>query len=43
MNIIKNFDTNRKQNNPQVGEPTTGEDSEDNTARKSKGIGVKTV
>lgn len=33
----------RKRNYPQVGEPTTGEDSEDNTERKSKGVGVKTV
>ena len=33
----------RKGNYPQVGEPTTGEDSEDNTAKKSKCIGVKTV
>ena len=33
----------RKRNYPQVGEPTIGADSEDNTARGSKGIGVKTV
>lgn len=33
----------RKHNYPQVGEPTIGEDSEDNTARGSKGVGVKTV
>ena len=33
----------RKRNYPQVGEPTTGEDSEDDTARESKGISVKTV
>lgn len=33
----------RKRNYPQVGEPTTGEDSEDNTERKSKGVGVKSV
>ncbi|MDY3876456.1 MAG: hypothetical protein SOZ60_03440 [Prevotella sp.] len=33
----------RKRNYPQVGEPTTGEDSEGNTERKSKGVGVKTV
>lgn len=33
----------RNRNYPQVGEPTTGEDSEDNTAKESKGIGVKTV
>lgn len=33
----------RKRNYPQVGEPTTGEDSEDDTTSESKGIGVKTV
>ena len=33
----------RKRNYPQVGEPTLREDSEDNTARGSKGVGVKTV
>ena len=33
----------RKRNYPQVGEPTLREDSEDNTERKSKGIGVKAV
>lgn len=33
----------RKRNYPQVGEPTIGEDCEDDTAKKSKGIGVKTV
>lgn len=33
----------RKRNYPQVGEPTIGENSEDNTERKSKGVGVKTV
>ena len=33
----------RKRNYPQVGEPTLQEDSEDNTASESKGIGVKTV
>ena len=43
MNRIEDFDTNRKQNHPQVGEPTLREESEDNTARESKGIGVKTV
>ena len=32
-----------KRNYPQVGEPTIGADSEDNTARGSKGVGVKTV
>lgn len=43
MNKIENFDTNRKRNYPQVGEPTLREDSEDNTAKERKGIGVKTV
>ena len=43
MNRIENFDTNRKRNYPQVGEPTTTDDSKDDTAKKSKGIGVKTV
>ena len=33
----------RKRNYPQVGEPTLREEREDNTERKSKGIGVKTV
>ena len=43
MNKIEDFDTNRKRNYPQVGEPTLQGDSEDDTTRKSKGIGVKTV
>lgn len=43
MNRIEDFDTNRKRNYPQVGEPITTEDSEDNTARGRKGVGVKTV
>ena len=43
MKIIENFGTNRNRNYPQVGEPTTGENSEDNTERKSKGMGVKKV
>ena len=43
MNKIEDFDTNRKRNYPQVGEPITIDDSEDNTARESKGVGVKTV
>ena len=43
MKIIEDFETNRKRNYPQVGEPTTGEESEDDTAKESKGIGVKTV
>lgn len=33
----------RKRNYPQVGEPTLREDSEEDTARESKGVGVKTV
>ena len=33
----------RKRNYPQVGEPTLREDSEDDTAMESKGIGVKAV
>lgn len=43
MKRIENFDTNRKRNYPQVVEPTLREDSEDDTTRKSKGVGVKTV
>lgn len=43
MDKIEDFDTNRKRNYPQVGEPTIGEDSEDNTAKESKGVGIKTV
>ena len=43
MNRIENFDTNRKRIYPQVGEPTIGEDCEDNTESESKGISVKTV
>ena len=43
MNKIEDFDTNRKRNYPQVGEPTIGEDSEDDTAKESKGVGIKTV
>lgn len=43
MNKIEDFDTNRKRNYPQVGEPTIGEDCENDTERESKGIGVKTV
>ena len=43
MNRIKDFDTNRKRNYSQVGEPTLREESEDDTARESKGVGVKTV
>lgn len=43
MNKIENFDTNRKRNYPQVGEPTLREDCEEDTARESKGVGVKAV
>ena len=43
MNKIENFDTNRKRNYPQVGEPTLREESEDDTAKESKGVGVKAV
>ena len=43
MDKIEDFGTKCKRNYPQVGEPTIGEDSEDNTARESKGVGVKTV
>lgn len=43
MKRIEDFDTNRKRNYPQVGEPITTDDSEDDTARGSKGVGVKTV
>ena len=43
MKRIEDFDTNRKRNYPQVGEPTIGEDCENDTERESKGIGVKTV
>ena len=43
MKRIEDFDKNRKRNYPQVGEPTLREDCEDNTERKSKGMGVKTV
>lgn len=43
MNRIEDFDKNRKRNYPQVGEPTIGEDCEDDTERESKGISAKTV
>ena len=43
MNRIEDFDTKRKRKYPQVGEPTIGEDSEDNTAKERKGGDVKTV
>ena len=43
MKRIEDFDTNRKRNYPQVGEPTIGEDCENDMERESKGIGVKAV
>ena len=43
MKRIEDFDTNRKRDYPQVGEPTLQEDCEDDTAKESKGMGVKTV
>ena len=43
MNRIEDFNTNRKRNYPQVGEPTLREDCEDDTQSESKGVGVKTV
>ena len=43
MNKIEDFGTNCKRNYPQVGEPTLRERHEDNTSRKDKGMGVKTV
>ena len=43
MSRIENFDTNRKRNSPQVGEPTLRENCEEDTARESKGVGVKAV
>ena len=43
MNKIEDFDTKRKRNYPQVGEPTLREKREDNTEREDKGMGVKTV
>ena len=43
MDRIEDFDTNRKRNYPQVGEPTIGEDCENDTERESKGVSVKTV
>lgn len=43
MDKIEDFDKNRKRNYPQVGEPTIGEDCEDDTERESKGISAKTV
>ena len=43
MNKIEDFDTKRKRNYPQVGEPTLREEREDTSARESKGMCVKTV
>ena len=43
MNKIEDYDTNRKRNYPQVGEPTTTDDGKDDTAKESKGVCVKTV
>ena len=43
MSRIEDFGTKRKRNYPQVGEPTTGEGSEDDTAKENKDISVKTV
>ena len=43
MKRIEDFDTNRKQNHPQAGEPTLREESEDTPASEDKCIGVKTV
>ena len=43
MNRIKDFETNRKRNYPQVGEPTLREDCDDNTASEGKGVSVKAV
>ena len=43
MKIIEDFGTKCKRNYPQVGEPTLQEDCEDDTARESKGVGVKSV
>lgn len=43
MKRIEDFDTNRKRNYPQVGEPTLREESEDDTERERKGVSVKAV
>ena len=43
MKRIEDFDTNRQRNYPQVGEPTLRDDCEDDTERKGKGMGGKTV
>ena len=43
MKRIEDFDTKRKRNYPQVGDPTIGEDCENDTAKDSKGMGVKAV
>lgn len=43
MDRIEGFETKCKRSYPQAGEPTLREDCEDNTAKESKGVGVKTV
>ena len=43
MKRIEDFGTKRKRNYPQVGEPTLREDCEEDTAKESKGVGVKAV
>ena len=43
MKRIEDFDTNRKRNYPQVGEPTLREEREDTPTSEDNGIGVKTV
>ena len=43
MDRIEGFDTNRKRNYSQVGEPTLRDDRECTTERKGKGVGVKKV
>ena len=43
MDRIEGFETKCKRSYPQAGEPTLREDCEDNTAKESKGVGVKAV
>lgn len=43
MKRIEDFDTKRKRNYPQVGDPTLREDSEDTPASESKDMSMKTV
>ena len=43
MKIIEDFGTKCNRNYPQVGEQTLRDDSEDDTARESKCVGVKKV